>query len=142
MNTAALRRNYAEVRARLWGNPPPSSKPAPVAHERFVMRMPADPPKPQPRIERAMPASVKDVIFAVAEKHNVRAWQIVGPKRGNMKISTARHEAMWRVRNEILLVCEIQPSLAQIGAWFGNRDHSSVLHSLERWEAHLKRCAG
>ncbi|GAF80514.1 unnamed protein product, partial [marine sediment metagenome] len=53
-------------------------------------------------------------------------------KARNKEIATARHIAMY------LSYKIIQSTLAEIGQFYGNRDHSSVLHAVEKIKKQLK----
>ena len=144
MTYTELKQNYREVRARLMGKPQPC-EPRPVPRrDRVIMRLPppvsAEPP-PEPRLPRGLPAHVVEIIFQVAEKHGVNASQIISKRHRKRKIAWARHEAIWRVRAEVTLPNGSDAALPRIGKWFSGRDHTTILHSIAKWEAHRKRCA-
>jgi len=145
MTVAELKHNYREVRARLMGRPKPC-EPRPVPrHERVIMRLPSQPveiiPASEPRLPR-LPAHVVEIIFQVAEKHGVNASQIISKQHRKRKLAWARHEAIWRVRAEVTLPNGSDAALPRIGKWFSGRDHTTILHSIAKWEAHRNRCAG
>lgn len=79
---------------------------------------------------RPMPDRVRAIVAQVAEKHGFKPSEIVGVRRFKT-LSHARFEAMARVRAEIV-VAGCEPSLPQIGAWFGGRDHTTVWNAIKR----------
>jgi hypothetical protein len=72
------------------------------------------------------------ILEEVAFKHDVTAADIFSPRRTH-KMVVARHEYLWRLRNETTL------SLLEIGARCGGKDHSSVRNGIL---CHEKRLAG
>ena len=79
------------------------------------------------RAMRLLPDWAKEVVREVAMRHDVPVRDIFGAAR-RRSIVAARHEAIYRVKFE-------KPSLSsgQLGLWF-NRDHSSVLFALVRFQ--------
>lgn len=71
----------------------------------------------------------RDIVEEVAIKHEVTFNDIISQRR-NVKIVAARHEAMYRLREET------PASYPRIGKWLGDRDHTTVLHGVEM---HIKR---
>lgn len=71
----------------------------------------------------------KRIALEVCEKHHVSFTEITSRRRSKYVV-IARHEAFWRCRNETPM------SFPQIGARFGGRDHTTVLHGV--W-AHEQR---
>ena len=70
-----------------------------------------------------------DIVNEVAKEFRVTAAEIVGPSR-KVRICRARHHAMYRVRNEVVI--DGKPaSYPRIGRWFG-RDHTTVLNAYRR----------
>ena len=67
----------------------------------------------------------KAAVRAVSKRTGVPVEEILGRRRVSM-IASARHEAIWRVRQVT------DWSLPRVGRFFANRDHTTVLHSL-RW---------
>jgi chromosomal replication initiator protein len=67
------------------------------------------------------------IIGEVALKHNVTVLELKSPRR-EKRITLARHEACYRLKNETSL------SLPQIGKLLGGRDHTTVLHGARRIE--------
>lgn len=81
---------------------------------------------------RRMPESVLAIVYATAIKYGVAPRDIVGRTR-TKHVAHARFEAMYRVRNEIIIAGG-KPSLPLIGAWFGGRDHTTVIYALRKHE--------
>lgn len=69
----------------------------------------------------------EDVIKTVANHFRIKQSAIRGKSRIKDLI-TARHIAMYLLRNELKLPLE------EIGKWFSNRDHTSVLHATQKIE--------
>jgi hypothetical protein len=69
-------------------------------------------------------AETKQLVAAIAKRHNVTFQDIMGPCR-RAKIVAARFEA-------IVAVAQIRYtwSLPQIGRFFGDRDHTTILHAI------------
>lgn len=62
----------------------------------------------------------------VAARHGFTFHDLVGTGRGSAKLVAARHEAISIVKTE----CRV--SSEKIGVWFGNRDHTTILHAIKR----------
>lgn len=80
--------------------------------------------------------SVKQIIFEVALQHGVRPSEVTGSSR-NRDIVKIRHEAIWLAR-------QLRPdlSLPALGRQFGGRDHTTILHALNKMAAlHMKEAA-
>ncbi|MCB9801849.1 MAG: chromosomal replication initiator protein DnaA [Pseudomonadales bacterium] len=77
--------------------------------------------KQKPRIT----ASPSDVIKVVASHYRVKQIAIKGKSRVK-NLVTARHTAMYIMKDELSL------PLAEIGKWFSSRDHTSVLHAVNK----------
>jgi chromosomal replication initiation ATPase DnaA len=73
----------------------------------------------------------RQVIQQVAEKHNLTVDQVISPDR-HRHIVIARHEAMWRLRQETKM------SLPQIARALGRTDHTTVRWAINR---HAERMA-
>jgi chromosomal replication initiator protein len=75
---------------------------------------------------------MSEIAQEVADKYGVTVEQLKG--RGNARwISQPRQEAMTRAYEET------PNSTTAVGRFFGNRDHTTVLHALK---AHERRMAG
>jgi hypothetical protein len=68
----------------------------------------------------------KQVVAAIAKRYGVTFNDIIGPSRKS-KIVDARYEA-------IVTVAQLRHtwSLPEIGRFFGNRDHTSILHCIKK----------
>jgi len=126
LTLAQLQDHYKQVRARLDKTPP---RLAPV-----VVRPPLPPAPPVVKIEIPPPPMTRsEIILAqVAEKHGLTVRDLVryGAKK---KIATARHEATYRLRNELGL------TLTQISFRLGGRDHTTILASIRKHEKNLAK---
>lgn len=78
---------------------------------------------------KALEARWKQIIAEVADKHQVNPMEILSQRREKY-IILARHEAVWRIRNETPL------SFPQIGVRM-NRDHSTLIHSVKMHEKRI-----
>ncbi|NCN06321.1 MAG: chromosomal replication initiator protein DnaA [Candidatus Pacebacteria bacterium] len=76
--------------------------------------------------------SPSEVIKTVATHFSVKQLAIKGKSRVK-NLVTARHIAMYLLKTELSL------PLVEIGRWFANRDHTSVLHAVKKIEAELLR---
>ncbi len=70
-------------------------------------------------------ASPADVIKTVANHYKLKQTSIKGKKRVK-ELVIARHIAMFLLKEELSL------SLVEIGKWFSGRDHTSVLHAVNK----------
>ena len=91
-------------------------------------------PEPEPEIVPVMfqmPATPARIILSeVSEKHGVSIEDIQGKSR-LMKYVAARQEVCYRLSTELKF------SLKQIGRLLGDRDHTTVLHSIRRHKKNL-----
>lgn len=71
------------------------------------------------------------IIQEVANKHRFTVEEIISHRR-NAKLMLARREAIWRIKKETSL------SYPQIGKKFGGRDHSTIIHALNKYEESIK----
>lgn len=78
------------------------------------------------------PSPMMKICMEVARKHRLRPDELRGPRR-EKEIVVARHEAMWRCRGET------GASTAQMGRFFGNRDHSTVVNAIKRHEERMAK---
>ena len=76
--------------------------------------------------------SVRQIILETAIKHGVTEAEILGPCR-TKKYVDARHEAMWRARQE-----RPDLSLPQIGNAF-RRDHTSILSAVRKMDKKIEQ---
>jgi hypothetical protein len=137
---------YAAMRARL------GFAVSPKAHVRLdLIRPPVKalpPPVPPVKAKRIRPETEgadaleetlapsppghwKVIAREVCEKHGVSMIDLVSARR-DKKVAVARHEAFWRCRTETRL------SLPQIGKRFGGRDHTTVLHGVNKHKERME----
>lgn len=143
-----LHRQHLERRARFFGAParravpvqevPPPPPPPPPPLAAGVPRIPADllqalanpaRPVPAPRPSRAKPRRVllADVRRVAAKFYRLSEDDLIGPSR-RRTIARARQTAIYVARRVT------ERSSHQIGTAFGGRDHTTVLHSVQRIE--------
>ena len=77
----------------------------------------------------------KFIIREVCEKHGIKLNEIMSVRRPT-KITTARHEAFYRLKNETSM------SYPQIGRVMGGFDHTTVLHGVKMHEKRMLKEAG
>ena len=139
----ALRTHYAGIRAKFRGPvtycPPlrPVEAPEVVVIPDPQIRFPDPSDIPQEMLDeynkyftKSTKSRVRAIVREVSEKHCVKAEDILSQSRKRTLV-VARQEAMYRVRTEV------GKSLLEIARHF-NRDHSTVMHSIE---THGKRIA-
>jgi glycerol-3-phosphate dehydrogenase len=68
---------------------------------------------------------VREVLFAVAEKHGVTPEDICSARR-NLVVVLARHEVCYRLRKETPW------SLPRIGQYLGGKDHATVINGIRK----------
>ncbi len=73
----------------------------------------------------------KDIVKTVAAHYKVTTLQLCGPKRSRPLVDY-RHIAMF------LLYKDLHLPLVQVGQEFGGRDHTSVMHAVEKIETQLE----
>jgi chromosomal replication initiator protein len=76
-------------------------------------------------------ASPSDIIKTVANHYKLKQTALKG-KRRVKSLVLARHVAMYLLKNELDL------PLVEIGRWFSGRDHTSVLHAVNKIEKNVK----
>ena len=79
--------------------------------------------------------SIKRIISTVAKKYNLNEKKIMGKSR-QMELVFARHVAMFLCRELT------KTSLNSIGAFFNNRDHSTVIHACKTMEEKIQADSG
>lgn len=122
-----LRKHYAKVRARL--DPPKVCRRIPVL---TIEEIPIEIDEtflPLPPLQHW-----KRIALEVASKHGLTMETLIG-RRGRIKYTVARGEAMTRIRNEVRYRDGRPPSVATIGQWFDGRDHTSVLNAMKKYAA-------
>jgi chromosomal replication initiator protein len=70
--------------------------------------------------------TMRSIAEEVARKHRITVKELRGPSR-RRELVIARHEAFARCRDELL------KTYTQIGRFFGDRDHSSVVYGCQRY---------
>jgi hypothetical protein len=78
------------------------------------------------------PPAVVSITQEVADEHGFTLKQLTGPAL-RRDIARARFVAWHRIREEVRYANGNQPSLPQIGKWFSNRDHTTIMHGLKRY---------
>ena len=144
ISLAALNARRKEIRALIWkpsARPPaiPRLKPraincipytslpspAPQSDQSIPDDSGAPPPLPPPPPPR--PPTIRNIVAEVAAFHTITADQILSPNRTH-RIVRPRQIACYLARNLTKL------SLSQIGKRIGGRDHTTVLHSIQKVE--------
>jgi len=82
-------------------------------------------------IEPSAPSRVSHILQEVAAKHKLTVYLMLNGRRGP-KYVEARWEAMYRLRNEIVIRGE-QASYPQIAQWIGVKDHTTVMHGVKQF---------
>lgn len=123
---AALKRHYAEVRARL--NPPsPRRVLTSIVQEVIPALEPLPIPPPEPPQSFDWSGPVARIQKYVCLQYGISKELMLSQSRIG-KISFVRHVAMY-LAHELTAM-----SLPEIGRRFGGRDHSTVLHGVKRIE--------
>lgn len=133
---ASLRENYIAVRQRLLSMPP-ARRPVHLSKGRQIEHWPEEAPvAPYDEFIEDRPAfpTAKSIIASVAAKHNMSSAVIIGPLRAK-PICAARHEAAFR------LIVELGLSYPAAGRRLGNRDHTTILHSVKTHVARFPEAA-
>ena len=86
-----------------------------------------------------MSRQIDRIVRDVAERHGLLPYDLTGPAQWKRECR-ARFEAMWLARQIIGRDGKPLYSLPQIGRHF-NRDHTSVLNALRRYEERSGRMA-
>ena len=76
-----------------------------------------------------IPERVRQIIHEVAAQHGLTMADLIGPAR--QKIPSRARFAAYAVIRERVMIKGVPASYPQIGKWFGNRDHTSVLHGVK-----------
>lgn len=74
--------------------------------------------------------TMREIIDEVAIKHGLSVLDIISERR-ERHVVIARHEAMWRCKNETIF------SFPRIGKVLGGRDHSTVIHGVKMHQKRL-----
>jgi Bacterial dnaA protein helix-turn-helix len=144
ISLAALNARRKEIRAIIW-----KPSPRPPAIPRFKPRaincipytsLPSPAPQPDQSIPddsgappplppppRPRPPTIRNIVAEVAAFHTITADQILSPNRTH-RIVRPRQIACYLARHLTKL------SVSQIGKRIGGRDHTTVLHSIQKVE--------
>ena len=117
--------HYKAVRARITNQKPPQVKmlsPPPQPEPEVIE-------PPEPRDERPHPDPRMQILRECAKEYGCTVSDMLGKYR-NENIILARRKAMWRLHKRGTM------SLTQIGRYL-NKDHSTVLHALRKYEKSL-----
>lgn len=136
---------WVAARARM-GAPVVRPRPPRAVHPLWVPSVPLLPPpepdwttKPAapydeyvepPPVAKPEPFRWREIIEEVARKHGFFMAEMRSIRRG-WPLVAARHEAMWRLRNETSM------SLPEIGRRMGGRDHTTVIHGIRKHEQRI-----
>jgi hypothetical protein len=103
-----------------------------------VLVLPA--PRTPPLWRQSLPPKARAAIQAVAAAHGLTYGELTLPHqfRGSAAVCLARHEAYHAVRSIKTAAGEPVFSYPQIGAFFGGRDHSTIIHGVQAHEQRLK----
>jgi len=135
-----LHAHYKAVRSRL-DNPTIKKKEPAVRliYPEPIGQLPAEPVEPVPEPEATAPTlripimpetPAQTILREVAEKHNMSVKQIQSAARLKAYVE-ARQEASYRLNKELGF------SLTQIGRMLGRRDHTTILHAINRYKKNL-----
>jgi chromosomal replication initiator protein len=87
--------------------------------------------EPQPAAcPELRPLNMRDIIEQVAREHGLTVNQMLARRR-DRHLVYARQHAMWRCSKET------RHSLPEIGRYFGDYDHTTVLHGIRSHEKRL-----
>lgn len=81
---------------------------------------------------QSIPDSIKRIVAEVCVKHDKFLLDIESDRKTN-DIIPARQELMYRLRTETTW------SLPRIGRFLGNRDHTTVLHGVQKFKKQLEK---
>jgi len=138
-----LHAHYMAVRARLNGGKPKlvlvspvEEKPAGPYPEPVVEPFVFTEPEPVAVAHEPLPQTPAQIIMSeVSEAHNMTIKQMKGQSR-EMAYVKARQEVAYRLNTELGY------SLTQIGRLLGKRDHTTILHSINRYKKNLAQGGG
>ena len=137
-----LVQHYREVDRRIANAP---FKPKPPKPQFRPVEPP--PPPPEPELPNALEAAFAElseeltaailaphpctrIINEVCLEHGITREELISPRR-TLHVARIRQFAMWRCR-------QAGVSTPEIGRWFGNRDHTTVLHAVRKIEAEMR----
>ena len=85
------------------------------------------------QLDEGVQLTARQIMTQIAEKHGLTLPLLISHNR-TKKVARARHEALWTCRQVVLPDGSPRWSLTTLGNILGGRDHTTVLHSLRRWE--------
>ncbi len=100
-----------------------------LLNQELVLSVLGDAYTPQNKFKRLQP---QEIIVAVANHFSLKTAVIRGQKR-HKEISQARHIAMFFLKTQLEL------SYSEIGKLFSNRDHTSVLHAVQKINDQIRK---
>ena len=77
-------------------------------------------------------SQIHQIIRETADKHNVSTEYLIGHCR-RAGVAWARFEIMWRARHEVGASYEL------IGHVLGGRNHSTIMHGINRYQTNVGR---
>lgn len=77
--------------------------------------------------QKQQAAQIQEILWETALKHNISTEYLTGHCR-RAGVAWARFEVMWRARHETGASYEL------IGHVLGGRNHSTIMHGIERYE--------
>jgi hypothetical protein len=160
IGTGDIIARYREIKLRLWGKPQAAKRPARAQRPRVVplpeivpfrrrerrwedarsvYLVPIGPCQHHIFLDHRFANNVAlrrktgtDILREVAEKHGLEVRDLLGPWR-KLEIARARHEAVYRMREETSL------SFPAIGRLMGGRDHTTAINSHKKFKALLAK---
>lgn len=81
--------------------------------------------------QKKAPASIHEIILEVAASYGLSIMELIGAQRSRY-IAWPRQEIMYRASKETRL------SLPQIGRVLGDRDHTTIMYGIRRYEERMK----
>lgn len=140
-NRMMMRHGSTRLLRALHGEPEPVEPVEPVAAPLPTRRLPSRHRAPYvPVAERdptPLPMAVRKILAAVAEAFNVSRDDLTGKARGRYMV-VARVIAIRLIRNRTNKDGLPIHSATTIGGYFG-RDHSTILHALDRFEVYCRQ---
>jgi len=143
-SAAALLDHYAQISAKFYPSRAPRQMIKPAA-PKAIAKTTEQPVEPKSLLSGFVAAPVRfacieelgwerprwrKIMAEVAVKHRVSVIDLESPRRDRPSVR-ARQEAMWRMRHETPM------SLPDIGHRLGGRDHTTIMHGIAKYQAHI-----
>ena len=128
-----LHAHYMAVRARLNGGKPKLVVVRPVEPEPLPEPLPLIVMVPEAPAITQTPSQA--ILSEVSQKHEMTIQEMKGKSR-KLQFVKARQEAAYRLNSEL------RYSLTQIGILLGKRDHTTILHAINRYKKNLAEGTG